>query len=92
MTEFMKKPAGLPDDVWDGIIHPSTAHYCRDCRHCKPIPQELRRKGRASSYCDADIPVYKTTGIQINGLWYESISAKQWINCKLFEPVKGDRS
>lgn len=86
---MISKPAGLPDDVWESIMHPSPAHCCYECRFCMPVPDELRAKGRAHSYCCADLPVYRTGGIKIEGRWYSLISSKQVISCKHFEPVKG---
>ena len=85
----LKKPEDLTEEQWDNIINPAPAHCCYECRHCKPVPVELRAKGKAHSYCDADLPVYRTSGLKIEGLWYSLISAKQQIHCKHFEPIKG---
>ena len=82
----LKKPDGLTDDVWESIINPAPAHYCYECRHCKPVPEELRAKGKAHSYCTAKMVVSRTSGIKIDGCWYKLVSAKQVIPCKLFEP------
>ena len=86
---MISKPAGLPDDVWESIINPAPAHRCSDCRFCMPVPEELKAKGKAHSYCTAKMVVSRTSGIKIDGKWYELVSAKQVIRCKLFEPVKG---
>ena len=85
----LKKPDGLTEEQWDDIINPAPAHRCSDCRYCMPVPDELRAKGRAHSYCTAKLVVSKPSGIKIDGCWYELVSAKQVINCKHFEPVKG---
>lgn len=86
------KPSGLSGDVWASIMRTSSAHHCYECRFCKPVPEELKAKGRAHSYCTAKLVVSRTSGIKIAGKWYELVSAKQVVSCKLFEPVKGDRS
>lgn len=85
----MTKPEHLPDDVWEDFLHPAPAHRCYECRYCKPLAEDLRAKGRAISYCTAKLVVSRTSGIKISGRWYELVSAKQVISCKLFEPVKG---
>lgn len=85
----MTKPEHLPDDVWEDFLHPAPAHRCCECRFCKPLAEDLRAKGRAHSYCTAKLVVQRTCGIKIDGKWYELVSAKQVIRCKLFEPVKG---
>lgn len=84
----MTKPEHLPDDVWESIINPAPEHRCCDCRFCRALPEELRAKGRAISYCTAKLVVSRTSGIKISGRWYELVSAKQLIRCKLFEPLK----
>ena len=58
---------------------------------CKAAAEELKAKGKAHSYCTAKMVVSRTSGIKIDGKWYELVSAKQVIRCKLFEPVKGAR-
>lgn len=83
------KPSGLSGDVWASIMRPSPTHHCYECRHCKPVPMELRAKGKAHSYCDSDRPVITSRGMKINGLWYTLVSAKNVTMCKHFEPVKG---
>lgn len=85
----MTKPEHLSDEVWDDFLHPAPPHRCCECRFCKPVPEELRAKGRAHSYCTAKMVVTRTSGTKIAGKWYELVSAKQTINCKHFEPVKG---
>lgn len=86
------KPAGLSDEVWDSIVNPAPLVRCGDCRHCHPVPEELKRKGCAHSYCDVGKSVYKTTGVQVNGKWYNRVSAKQEIGCKHYEELeKGGR-
>lgn len=84
MTDI-RKPAGLSDEAWENIINPAPMRRCCDCRHCHPVPEELKRKGCGHSYCDADKPVFKTTGVRIEGLWFNRISARQEISCKHFE-------
>lgn len=88
MTSF-KKPEGLTEEQWDDIINPAPAHRCSDCRFCMPVPEELKAKGKAHSYCDSDRPVITSRGMKINGLWYTLVSAKNVTMCKHFEPVKG---
>lgn len=88
----MTKPDGISQETWDNIMHPAPSHHCYECRFCKPVPEELKAKGRAHSYCTAKLVVSRTSGIKIAGKWYELVSAKQVVSCKLFEPVKGDRS
>ena len=87
----LKKPDGLTEEQWDDIINPAPAHRCSDCRFCMPVPEELKAKGKAHSYCTAKMVVTRTSGIKISGRWYELVSAKQTINCKLFEPLKEDK-
>lgn len=84
----MTKPEHLSDEVWDDFLHPSPPHRCCECRYCMPVPDELRAKGRAHSYCTAKLVVSKPSGIKISGRWFELVSAKQLIRCKLFEPSK----
>ncbi len=70
---------------------PSERHYCYECANCREVPEELKRKGKAHSYCLEDKgPISKICGVQIDGEWYQRVSARQIVHCRHFKASRED--